>query len=150
VARQRVVIEGDEEVRRQLEALVAGVENLNVTAGTEAARIVAERAYERAPHQSGALRDDIRTFAQKRNAGFRVGRARIPYAGPVVGGHGSAATPRAQGGWIRPNPFPFDALDARYSAVIETYERFIQKLVDGEPVRNPQKYRNHDTGDSGQ
>lgn len=146
MVKPKVVIEGDAELRAHLMSILDGVENMNEGAGAEAARLVAERAERQAPALSGVLRDTIRTFAQKRNAGIRVGFARVPYAGPVVGGHGSASFPRAQGGFMRPNPFPYDALDQRYSAVIEVYERFIdQALDDPASIRNPQKYKRHET-----
>ena len=145
MAKVRAVVEGDVELRRELERILAGVELLNEGAGVEAARLVAERAYDQAPKQSGKLADTVRTFATKRQAGIRIGFARIPYAGPIIGGHGSPGSPRAQGGYIRPNPFPYDALDSRYSAVIDAYERFIEKAIAGEPIRNPQKYKRHET-----
>lgn len=145
MATTKVVIEGDRELAKALAEILDGVQNLGEGPGTEAAKLVAQRAEARAPVQSGALRDTIRTFARKSNAGIRIGFARTPYAGPIVGGHGGPGAPRAQGGYVLPNPFPFDALDSRYSAVIATYERHIEKLLAGKPVRSPEKYKRHET-----
>ena len=144
MARARVVIEGDDRIRREMEKIVDGVEDLREVGGG-AARFIAERAYTQVPVASGALKNDIRTFASKRNAGVRVGRKRLPYAGPVIGGHGAPGATRPQGGYMAPpNPFLFDAADERVGEVVATYERFIEALVDGRKPKSEHKYRLHE------
>lgn len=140
---QRVVLEGDKELAALLTQMVAGLETLNEPAGHEAAALVAEAAEARAPVRTGRLRTDLRTYANKRNAGIRVGRKSVPYAGPVVGGYGSPGLPRRQGGYNSPpNPFIFSAADDRARAVVDTYERFVNALID-HPDRMPtaRKYK---------
>lgn len=143
MARQRVVIEGDKALQKELEKIVGGLDDLREV-GTGAAALIAQRAEQQAPVASGSLRDDIRTFAAKRNAGIRVGRKSKPHVGPVIGGHGSPNATRPQGGWIRPNPFPFDAADERRSAVIATYEDFVDDLVAGKRPQAANRYRFHE------
>lgn len=143
MARQRVVIEGDDELRELLTGIVAGVEDLREV-GAGAAKLIADRAYQQAPEDSGTLRADIRTFATKRNAGVRVGRKRLPYVGPVVGGHGAPGATRPQGGYVLPNPFIFDAADQRARAVIENYESFVDDLTAGRRPKAAARYRLHE------
>lgn len=143
MARQRVVIEGDDLLRKQLEEIVEGLDDLTEV-GTGAAALIAERAAAQAPEQSGTLRADIRTFAGKRNAGVRVGRKRVPYAGPIVGGHGGPGATRPQGGFVRPDPFIFDASDDRARAVIDNYETFVDDLAAGRRPKAARRYRLHE------
>lgn len=126
-----------------MSSIVDGVEDLR-DVGTSAAKLIADRAYQQAPEQSGGLKADIRTFASKKNAGVRVGRKRLPYAGPIVGGHGSAEAPRAQGGYVTPNPFIFDAGDDRAQAVFDAYHEFTDALVAGKRPKSATKYRLHE------
>ncbi len=142
MARQRVVIEGDNKLRRQLADIVDGLDDLR-EAGTGAAALIAERAERQVPIRSGTLKGDIRTFATKTNAGVRVGRKRLPYAGPVIGGHGAPGATRPQGGWVLPNPFIFDAADDRAEAVVDAYETFVDDLIAGRRPRAERRYRLH-------
>jgi hypothetical protein len=52
-------------------------------AGRTAAEPVAGRARESVPHVSGALAGDVRITSARTGASVRMGRASIPYAGPV-------------------------------------------------------------------
>ncbi len=140
MARRRVVIEGDDDLRELLEGIVDGLDDLRPV-GHSAAKLIADRAYQQAPIREGALRADIRTFASRRNAGVRVGRKRLPYAGPVVGGHGAPGATRPQGGYVLPNPFIYDAADARASAVVRNYEEFVDDLLAGRRPNAAEKYR---------
>lgn len=74
------------------------------------------------PVQSGALRDSIRAAGQQRTGVVRAGKARVPYAGPIHFGW-----PKQH---IRPQPFLYDALDQRRSAIMSEYVERIQKLID--------------------
>jgi len=142
VARQRVVIEGDELLRKQLAKMVEGLDDLREV-GTGAAALIAERAASQAPVATGTLKDDIRTFATKANAGIRVGRKRLPYVGPAVGGHGSPGATRPQGGYMLPQPFIYDAASQEAAAVIRNYEDFIEDLVAGKRPKAESRYRRH-------
>ena len=138
----KVVIEGDDEFRRIFEALLEGVSDLKEV-GAGAANMIAERAANQAPVVSGALQADIRTFSTVKNAGIRVGRSRIPYAGPVVGGHGAPGATRLWGGFMRPNPFIWDAADIRAQAVVDNYFFFIDELTSGRRPKAAKRYRLH-------
>ena len=141
---RRVVIQGDERLIRRLTELTQGLDDLRV-AGQGAGALVAELAASQAPVDTGALRDDIRTFATKTNAGVRVGRKRLPYAGPIVGGHGAPGATRAQGGYIAPpRPFIYDAFSDKAKAIEATYDEFIEDLMAGRRPKSSGKYRIHE------
>lgn len=96
-------------------------------AGREAAKIVADAAKARAPRRTGRLAGTIRAGANKKGAYVRAGRvggsesSQVLYAGPIHFGW------RARN--IRPNPFIYDAGDARIDAVKATYEKQINELI---------------------
>jgi hypothetical protein len=52
-------------------------------AGRQAADPVANVARNAIPHESGTLAGDVRVSSARSGASVRVGRASIPYAGPV-------------------------------------------------------------------
>jgi hypothetical protein len=52
-------------------------------AGRAAADPVVARTRETLPHKSGKLRDSLRVSPTRSGATIRMGRARVPYAGPV-------------------------------------------------------------------
>lgn len=56
------------------------------------------------------------------------GRARVTMGSPAVPftaashfGHGAPGRPRAQGGWMRANPFLFDSRDANEDRVVDLF-----------------------------
>jgi hypothetical protein len=49
------------------------------------------------------------------------GSPATPWALPGHFGHGTPSSPRAQGGWMAPNPFLYDASDVRREQVIDLY-----------------------------
>lgn len=87
----------------------------------DAAKIVAQRAIAIVPRRSGRLADTIRPSGTQKSARVRAGFKRVPYAGPIHFGWGARG--------IRPQPFLYDALDARRQQVIDVYERGVDRLI---------------------
>lgn len=116
-----VQVEGLGETIAALAAFEPALRRQVNKAGREAAKIVADAAKARAPIRTGQLRNSIRAGANRRGAYVRAGNARVPYAGPI------------HFGWrvhhIKPNPFIYDAGDARIDAVKAIYEKQINELI---------------------
>jgi len=87
----------------------------------DGAKIVEREAVTQVPVRTGALRQSIRSTGTLRDGVVRAGKARVPYAGPI------------HFGWtarnIRPQPFMYDALDARLPEVLEVFDDGIKKLI---------------------
>lgn len=66
-----------------------------------------------------------RVGATKKAGVIRFGGARVPYAGPYH--FGDAVRP--QGGFMRPDPFLYDALDHRGPDVVRRYEEHVQRVL---------------------
>lgn len=88
----------------------------------EAAELVATEARRRAPKQSGKLAGSIRAGATLRSGVVRVGSAGIPYAGPIHFGWAAHG--------ISPNPFLYEALDARRAEVFARFDVGMRALVE--------------------
>lgn len=87
----------------------------------EGAKLVRGVALGLAPAQTGRLRDTIRAAATVKSGRVRAGFKRVPYAGPIHFGW------RARD--ISPQPFLYDALDARRSEVMATYEKQLNSII---------------------
>lgn len=74
---------------------------------------------------TGKLRSSGRVTPRAGGATVRFGRKTIPWAGPVHFGHFN----REQGGFVRPNPFLYDAADDRIDEVIARYEASVARLI---------------------
>jgi hypothetical protein len=88
-----------------------------------AAKIVEEVARERVPVRTGRLRRTIKASATRTRGVVSAGRNGIvPYAGPI------------HFGWparnIEPQPFIYDALDARKDQIVRQYEERVGQLVE--------------------
>ncbi len=122
-----ITVHGGRELRKALEAAgeeaVQGLKGLN----KEVAEIVAEEARKRAPVLSGKMRGSIKAFGTKSAARVKVGKKSVPYAAVI------------QWGWpahsIESNPFMTDALAAKKSEVLETWEKGIDKLLNENGLR---------------
>ena len=118
-----VRVEGNRELRAALrsaqrELSKAGLKEVNL----DAARVVEEEAQRQVPVQSGELKSTIRAAGQQARAVVRAGFKKTPYAGPIHFGW--------PGHNISPQPFIYDALDARANEVIRVYEERVNELVD--------------------
>ena len=91
-------------------------------ANAEAAETVKDTARPGVPRRSGALAASLRSSATPRAGVVRIGKARVPYAGPVHFGW------PARG--IKPNTFLYDALDRRAGEVADLYHQRVERLVD--------------------
>jgi len=123
-----IEVENLDQLRRDIRRLQDDIAIRELKAANkEAAEIVASEAKSRAPYRSGALHKSIRAIGGQREASVRMGSpVRVPYAGPIIGGHGP---PRPQGGFIRPNPFLQKSISDRYEDIKETYRERISKLA---------------------
>ena len=83
---------------------------------------IVPEALSRVPRRSGRLAASIRSSATVKSGVVRAGGAKLPYAKPI------------HFGWpkhnISPQPFLYEALDARRSAVIDAYVERVAKIVD--------------------
>lgn len=117
----QIEAEGLAKLRRELKAIDAAlVKELNKI-GKDAAGIVAEMTRSIAPVVTGELRDSVTTGVMQGGGVVKVGRG-APYANAIVYGwakHG-----------ISPDPFPYEALDARRDEVIERYETGLHDLIE--------------------
>lgn len=101
----------------------------------DAARDVMVEAQRRAPRRSGRLAGSIRASGQLGAGVVRAGRKAVPYAAPVHFGWATRprrpwGTPgRVGGGPIAPNPFLYDAVDARRNSVLRRYEVEMARLA---------------------
>lgn len=85
----------------------------------DAAEIVATQARGDAPRRSGTLAGTVKAGATQ---SFGYVRAFTPYSGVIHFGW-----PRHH---IKPNPFIYDALDARADEVLKAYEDRMEELID--------------------
>ncbi len=117
----RVQVTGAKELRKALKKMGADVKDLTAI-NRAAAETVADEARSRAPVLTGALRKSVRAGAGKASGYVKAGGRAIPYAGVIHFGwprHG-----------ISPQPFIYDALDARKDEVVHAYEKRIGDLVE--------------------
>jgi len=96
-------------------------------------KLVADDARTKAPRRSGALQKSIKAGATKVSGYVTAGDRGVPYAGPIHFGWAHRPQPgrRIYGGPIEPNPFLWDALDARRREVEQAYLRQVNELVLG-------------------
>jgi hypothetical protein len=114
-------IDGLREVQRDLRRL--GKDTRKELKGTHqrAAEIVLAGAKRLVPVRTGRLAASMRAMSTNTSGRIRVGKASVPYAGPI------------HFGWpahnIKPNPFIYDALDPRRDEIVGLYEERIDQLI---------------------
>lgn len=86
-----------------------------------AAEIVERDAQPRARRKSGRMAGSIRSTGQAKQGVVRAGFASMPWVPIQHFGHAARN--------IAPNPFLYEALDARAGAVVTEYERQVDKLA---------------------
>jgi hypothetical protein len=111
-----IQVEGSKELARALKK--AGEDDLLVElkeAHRQGAEVVAGVARPLVPYRDGTLSGSLRTGATARSGRVSIGKKAVPYAGPI------------HFGWparnIEPQPFLYDAIDARRDEVREDFER---------------------------
>ena len=115
-----IQVSGAAETRRALRKFGDDLSDLK-DAHERIARMVANEAQGRAPVRSGALRASVRGSGTKTRAMVRAGKKRVPYAGPIHFGWAERN--------ISPNPFMYEALDARKGEVIASYQKAVDAAV---------------------
>jgi hypothetical protein len=109
---------------RLLRALAAVEDEATATAvHLAAAEIVLDTA--KPGSRSSRVRRTGRTAARKTGGVVRFGGAQVPWTAPSHFGH----RPRPQGGFMRPNPFLWDASDRRRDDVTELYFRRMNAAI---------------------
>ena len=115
-----VQVEGATELRRALKRMDDRLDDLkDIHAG--AAEVVREEATRIVPHVTGLLADTIRTSVRKTGSSVLAGKARVPYAGVIHFGW-----PKRN---IEPQPYLYDAAEARAEQVRNAYVRRVDELV---------------------
>ena len=121
MAGKQVSVEGARELRKALKTVgdeaKAGLKDVNL----EVAEIVARAAVTKVPSRSGALRETVRAAGAQTRASVKAGFKKVPYAGVIHFGF------PARG--ILPQPFLYDALDARRDEVMDAYTDGIADLI---------------------
>lgn len=130
MTRPSIEVEGARELRRQLKAMMEGIDGLK-RVHKDIGELVGEEAARLVPVRTGRLRDTIRAAGQASGVVVRAGYAVVPYAGPIH--FGWPTRPNAAKGWrggpIAPQPFLYDAADNRRDEVIEAYEKHVNGLI---------------------
>lgn len=120
-----VTIEGGRQLRRALLEIEHGIEDLKAI-HLDMAQIVANRARQLVPVQTGALSDSIRPSGTKTASRVRAGFKRIGnYAGVTHFGTPSAFFRKGQ----EPRPFLYEALEEEADAVFDLYKEGIDNVI---------------------
>jgi HK97 gp10 family phage protein len=115
-------IEGLRETLRDLKELSKDARDDMKETHRRAGEIVAAAAKPLAPVRTGALSKTIVSSPTQRQGRVRIGRGEsVPYAGPIHFGWPARR--------IKPQPFIYEALDARREQVLQTYEHRINDLI---------------------
>lgn len=117
-----VHVEGLKRLTRQLKKLDADAPKKVKALNRRGAAVVAATAAVIAPKRTGRLARNVRPGASAKAGVVRAGGAAVPYAGPIHFGWGARN--------IEPQPFLYDALDARKDEVFYAYDRGIRQLID--------------------
>lgn len=118
----RVEIEGVKSLARNLrKAGEEGARDFLLAANKEAAQIVESAARPKIPQRTGRLAASLKSSGSARGGVVQVGKARVPWAGPI------------HFGWhkrnIKPQPFLYIALDDRRVQVEETFMKRLEELI---------------------
>jgi hypothetical protein len=116
-----IQVEGAKQLRDSLKRAAVSVDDLKA-AHKAVAEMIAQRSDSRAPRRSGRLAGDVRAAGTAREAIVRVGRARVPYAGPI------------HWGWparnIAPNPWLWETARNLEDRELSMYLDALQKIID--------------------
>lgn len=142
VAGDRVIkteILGLREVQRDLRKLGDDTKTELKDTHKAAAEIVVLGAKRLVPYRTGRLADSIRALATNTSGKVRAGSASVPYAGPIHFGWPARR--------IAPQPFIYDALDARVDEIRGLYDKRIEELIRnydlsaGQPIKQARAAR---------
>jgi hypothetical protein len=116
----RIRVEGARELRRALKQAGDDATDLK-DLHHEVGEVVVSEAKTIVPRLSGTLANTIRSSRAKGAAIVRAGQTSIPYAGVIHFGW--------PGHNIEPQPFLYDAVDARRDEVIRLYEERVAEIA---------------------
>jgi hypothetical protein len=116
-----IEVKGLNKLIRDLKVLDSDVIDSIKRLNAKLADDVASTARIKVPVRSGALKASIRSSGQGRTGVVRAGTRSVPYAGPIHFGWAKRN--------IRPQPFLYDALDARRIEVAETWAKELERIV---------------------
>lgn len=115
-----IKVEGADKLHKALKQFADGTNDLKA-AHKAAAQIVEKDAEPRARRKTGRMAGSVRSSGQAKQGVVRAGFASTPWV------------PVQHFGWaghnISPNPFLYDALDARADAVVSEYETQVDDLA---------------------
>ena len=120
MTKPEIEVEGARQLKRALRQVEGGTSDLKEI-HAKAAKIVEGAALPLVPRRSGRLADTLRSSGIASGGVVRAGFAKVPYAGPIHFGWAARN--------ISPQPFLYDALDARRGEVIAAYEDNVKKLI---------------------
>ena len=116
-----IELEGNREFRRALRRTGNDVKDDLKSLHREGANIVLQESLRRVPVRTGTLKATVRAAALQTRGEVRAGFKRVPYAGPIHFGWPAQR--------IRPNPFLYDAIDARRSEVLDAYHQGVDRAA---------------------
>lgn len=120
-----VTIEGGRQLRRALTEIEGGIDDLK-DIHLDMAQVVADRARQLAPIQTGTLMDSIRPSGTKTASRVRAGYKRIGnYAGVTHFGRPRIRGRRGQ----EPTNFLYDALNDEADEVFEIYVEGLDQII---------------------
>jgi hypothetical protein len=120
-----VTIEGGRQLRRALEEIEGGIDDLKAI-HLDMAEVVADRARQLAPYKTGTLMDSIRPSGTKTASRVRAGYKRIGnYAGVTHFGRPRIRGRRAQ----EPTNFLYDALNDKADEVFDVYVDGLDQVI---------------------
>jgi len=120
VTKPEIEVEGARQLKRALRQVEGGTSDLKEI-HAKSAKIVERAALPLTPRRSGKLAGSVRSSGVASGGVVRAGFAKVPYAGPIHFGWAARN--------ISPQPFLYDALDARRGEVIAAYEDNVKKLI---------------------
>lgn len=135
----RTEILGLREVQRDLRKLGDDTKTELKDTHKAAAEVVVLGAKRLVPYRTGRLADSIRALATNTSGKVRAGSASVPYAGPIHFGWPNRR--------IAPQPFIYDAMDARVDEIRGLYDKRIQELIErydlssGQPLKQARAAR---------
>lgn len=120
MAAPSIKVEGAQDLQRALRQVQDGIADLK-DVHKQAAELVVSDARPRARRKTGAMAASGRATGQAREGVVRFGFARLPYVPIQVFGN-----PKHN---ISPNPFIYEAMDARINDVYRVYEDGVDKVI---------------------
>lgn len=126
MTRTAIEVEGAKELQKALRSVLDGTNDLK-EAHKAAAEIVVTDAKPRARRLSGAMAASGRAAGQAKQGVARFGYARLNYVPIQIFGHAARN--------ISPNPFPYDAIDARFDDITKTYLDQVDGLINKHGLR---------------